>query len=121
MVESVEPLAGEDCLVFFRNVCDIDAAQRLAGSFCLARTEDVGETLAQAPGLILEGCRVVDEALGEVGVVTGVVDNPSQQLLEVTGPDGFAFLVPNVDAIVLSVDGDAGIVRTSLPAGIMDL
>ncbi len=121
VVESVERLSGEDYLVFFRNIRDIDAAQRLAGSFCLARTEDVGEALAQTPGLRLEGCRVVDIALGEVGVVSGIVDNLSQQLLEVTSSDGSVFLVPNVDAIVVSFDVDARIVRTSLPAGIMDL
>ena len=81
----------------------------------------MGEALAQTPGLRLEGCRVVDIALGEVGVVSGIVDNPSQQLLEVTSSDGSVFLVPNVDAIVVSFDVDARIVRTSLPAGIMDL
>lgn len=121
VVESVEPLGATDFVVYFEGVDCIDSAQTLAGCFCLAKREDVGDVALSSDGEGLQGYRVVDDLLGDVGVVRGLVTNPSQQLLEVERADGSVFLVPNVAAIVTLIEDDEGVVHTSLPAGIMEL
>lgn len=107
--------------VAFEGVDTLDLAQRLAGCHCLIRRDLVDESVfRESPGT-WEGWTVVDDELGEVGCVAGVVDKPMQPLLELKRPDGSIALVPAVDEIIYDVDVTQSLVRTRLPQGILDL
>ena len=68
-----------------------------------------------------DGWRVIDVTAGEIGTVSGLVDNPGQMSLEVLRANGATVLVPAVDEIVLEVSPEEGVVRTDLPKGLLDL
>ncbi len=100
---------------------DGGAANVLVGSHCLIDRADLdGRLLVEGPST-WEGWTVVDGKLGEVGTVSGLIDNPAHALLQVRRPDGAKALVPVVDEIVRTVDEGARIVHVELPAGLLDL
>lgn len=120
-VLDVRLLDDDSADVAFEGVESLDLAQRLTGCHCLIRRDLVDESVfRESPGT-WEGWAVVDDDLGEVGFVAGVVDKPLQPLLELQRPDGSIALVPAVDEIIYDVDVSQSLVRTRLPQGILDL
>ena len=119
-VADVAPIDDRTAEVSFAEV-DGKAAGVLVGSHCLIRRASVDESALHASPAIWEGWAVVDEAFGEVGFVTGFIENPGQMLLQVGRPDGREALVPIVDEIVRDVDERAGVVHVCLPQGLLDL
>lgn len=100
---------------------DGNAAHALVGAHCLIPRDCIDDSVfEEAPGM-WDGWTVADAALGTIGHVAGLVDNPAQALLQVERPDGSLALVPVVDDIVCSVDVDKRIVHVELPVGLLDL
>ena len=107
--------------VSFEGVETLDVAQQLAGCHCLIKRDLVDESVFRESPITWEGWTVVDDELGEVGCVEGIVDKPLQPLLELRRPDGAIALIPVVDEIVYEVDVTRSLVRTRLPEGLLDL
>ena len=103
--------------------CEVDAScsQALVGCHCLMKRIEVDEGLLEETTASWAGMKVVDEALGEIGFVGEIIDNPSQSLLEVATPEGKTVLVPVVDEIVRDIDFEADTVQVKLPTGLIDL
>ncbi len=99
-------------LVSFEETSEREEAEELAGRFLLVRKSDLPEDFAlmDAPSLI--GRKVRDEELGPLGCIEEVMRGPVQDVWTVRGPHG-EVLIPAVDEIVLSVDGDEIVVRVS--------
>jgi len=68
----------------------------------------------------LEGCRVLDDVLGEIGVVKGLDTSSAQTRLVVADAEERKFRIPWVDAFFPEVRLDDGIIHSSLPEGILE-
>ncbi|HAM14604.1 MAG TPA: 16S rRNA processing protein RimM [Eggerthellaceae bacterium] len=120
VVESVRETGDRTAEVLFRGVGGPEA-HGLAGCHCLIRRSLLDEQLFETEPALWDGWAVRDERAGEIGTVSGLVDNGAQALLEVARPDGSTLLVPVVDEIVSTADPEARIVLVSLPNGLLDL
>jgi 16S rRNA processing protein RimM len=69
----------------------------------------------------LKSCRVVDDTLGEIGVVQGLDTSSTQARLIIGGMNERKFRIPWVNAFFPEVRLDEGIIRSTLPDGILDL
>ena len=99
-----------------------DEARGLIGCHCLIRRDELDESLFAEEPSFWEGWAVVDDEVGEVGDVVGIIENPAQTLLEVNRKGkGGSVLIPVVDEIVREVAAVARVVHVSLPAGLLDL
>ena len=92
----------------------------MVGMHCLIKRDliDIDELL-HAPAL-WEGWPIIDDSLGQIGVLETIVENPGQTLLEVRGPDK-SFLIPYVDEIVHTVDFENQSIFVALPKGLLEL
>lgn len=112
---------GDEMLVFFEGIEDRTVAEQLAGCHCLVRRSDLSDTAFAIGSRGLIGWAARDEAAGFSGVVSDVIENPGQTLLELRGDDGRAVLVPLVDEFVSGLDEDARILDLNAPSGLFDL
>jgi 16S rRNA processing protein RimM len=100
-------------------VKDRDAAEALRG---LSLFID-GRALAPLPEgewyvRDLIGCAVYDEAENRLGAVADVLQNGAQDLYEIKTPDGRTFLLPAVEAFILSVDVAGKRISVRVPNGL---
>lgn len=122
LVRDIEFIDGTRALVQLDGVCDDASAGELAGMHCLIRRDLVDEAAFDQPSSLWEGWLVVDSALGKVGTVRGIVDNPAHPLLDVEREDGAgSVLVPVVEEIVTGIDAPGCTVAVMLPSGLLDL
>lgn len=69
----------------------------------------------------LIGCRVIDTTDGrEVGILSDVIQNTAQSILEVRTAEGKSVLIPAVDAFLRGIDEEAGIIEVELIPGFLD-
>lgn len=121
-VASSRPHRGRQ-LVRFADVTDRNGAEELRGAL-LEVPED--QVPAAEDGTFyyfqLVGCRVVDRRLGELGEVTGVVEDGGGVLLEVAAPegDGGSVLVPFANALLPEIDVGEGLIVSDLPEGLLE-
>ena len=120
IVSRVREIDGFSAEIAFEGV-DGEQAGLLVGCHCLIPRDLIDESVFEQAPAMWEGWIVIDTTAGEIGRVSGFVDNPGQALIEVERQDGSATLIPVVDEIVLDVDVEAGIVRIEAPAGLLEL
>lgn len=68
----------------------------------------------------LQGLKVIDRHLGELGVLTDLMSTAAHDIYVVQGPFG-EVLIPVVAEFVLDIDPEAGWVRVELPEGLVQL
>ena len=69
----------------------------------------------------LIGCRVIDTTDGrEVGILSDVIQNTAQSILEVRTAEGKSVLIPAVDAFLRGIDEEAGMIEVELIPGFLD-
>ena len=119
-VSSVEYVNGADFRVTFKDISDRDTSERLMGSYCVVKTQDLPDNYESmvAYGWQVIGLEVVDEVFGNVGTITQVEQMPTQDLLIIQGPFGEVML-PYVDDFILDVDEDEGAMHTRIPSGLI--
>lgn len=110
----------DQLLVRFVGVDDRDAASELLGADLFVGVAD----LPAAPEgayyhFQLEGCRVVDRQVGELGEVRRVLEDGGGDLLEVVGPRGVV-PIPFVEAFVVRVDLVERQIDLDLPEGLVE-
>ena len=112
---------------FFAELADRTAAESIVRAILWIDEDAVAEGVEenawyhhQLVGLdVVKDSEVPGGTAVKLGVVAEVQHLPAQDLLVVTTDDG-QVLVPFVEAIVPSVDLDAGVVRVTPPAGLFD-
>lgn len=67
----------------------------------------------------LRGMRVVTLDNKEIGIVSGVLNNPGQDLLEVTTSSGER-LIPMVHEFIHEINLESGEIRVELPEGLLE-
>jgi 16S rRNA processing protein RimM len=119
VVSAVRP-NGERLLMTFQGVSSRTEADALRG---LDIAVPKGNEMPRPAGFVyhfdLEGCRVVDRAGRELGVVTGLAELGGRSLLELRTPGGVRE-VPFIEPIVVSVDLEKRLVVLDPPAGLLD-
>jgi 16S rRNA processing protein RimM len=68
----------------------------------------------------LVGFEVEDINLGNLGLVTAVIDHDLNPLIQIDGPKGKA-LIPFNEQFIVSADKDAKILEVDIPEGLLDL
>ena len=111
-------------LLGFEGITDRNGGEALRGIQLLAEVDlnDVDEDEYHIQQLIgLKVFHISDDSLkDEIGEVTGVTTGVAQDLLEITKPDGKAFLIPFVKVLVPQVDIVAGRILIDPPGGLID-
>ncbi len=109
-------------VVKFESIADRNAADELRDYELLIAESDLAE-LGEGEFYIkdLIGFEVYDEASESViGRVTDYIQNRAQALFEVEASDGRKVLIPDVDAFIKSIDGDASVIKVSLIPGFLE-
>ena len=114
-----EAVEGEDCVVSFEGVDDYAQLVEYVGRYLLVKRADIDEDLLPEPAPEVTGFAVDDEAFGNLGTVSEILENAYQATLVVEGPHG-EVLIPLVDEFLLDVDFEGGIIRTRIPSGLVE-
>ena len=113
---------GDRLVLKLFGVADASAAAGLKG---LEAAAPAGEVPILPEGRYwvsrLLGARVADEARGDLGLVTDVVETGGADLLLVREDSGRERLVPLAREIVLEIDEAAGRISVRLPEGLFEL
>lgn len=100
---------------------DRNAAEAIRGMEVLIDEADL-EELAEGEHYVrdLIGCTVRDTAGGEdIGILTDVIQNTAQSVLEVETPEGRKVLIPAVDAFMRNIDEEGRLIEVELIPGFL--
>lgn len=106
-------------IVKFREVPDIDAAEKLKRTVLYVDREQLGEPEEGYYICDLLGIRVITDEGVELGKIVDVFSTGSNDVYTVKGADGKEVLLPVIDDVVLSVDIDAEICKVHLLEGLI--
>lgn len=118
-IKAVRPHKGR-LLIMFEEIPDRTMADSLRGTQFFAPPLETPEGEDGFYDYELEGLRVIHDG-NDIGEVTGVLDGPTQSLLEVRLESGKEALIPFVEEIVPEVDLDEGTCTITPPDGLLDL
>lgn len=117
----IEPRGRNQYLVSFLDVHTGEEATPLLGtSVFLPNSMQSRRRQSKHYDFNLEGFRVIDRNFGEIGTVSGVLELPMQELLEVSH-QGKQILIPLVDDIVEELDGHSKTIHIRAPEGLIDI
>ena len=68
----------------------------------------------------IEGFKVIEEQMGEVGEITGFTSNGAQDILLVLSPKGVEFQIPLVGPFISEIDFEQGQIIMKLPPGLVN-
>ena len=109
-------------VVKLEDVDDRNVAEEIRGmdvSIYASDLEELPEGEHYVRNLI--GCRVIDTTDGrEVGILSDVIQNTAQSILEVRTAEGKSVLIPAVDAFLRGIDEEAGMIEVELIPGFLD-
>lgn len=106
-------------LIHLEGVASIEDAEGLIGSDVLISRDDLKDLPDdEFYWFQLEGLRVVDHHLGEIGEVTEIFTTPAHDILVVQGSRG-EVLIPVVDAFILRIDETEKTMYVDLPDGLV--
>jgi 16S rRNA processing protein RimM len=111
---------GELWLLRFAGCEDRDAAEALRGAVLeIERSQVPPPPEGSYYYYELIDCRCADRTVGELGRVTGILEDGGGLLLELAAASG-TLLVPFVEAYLVSVDVAAGRIELDLPPGLVE-
>lgn len=125
-VSACRPKTADTCLLMIDGIDSEAKAQQFNNRpFYILRTdipedeEDDDEDGLYASDLV--GYRIVDETLGDIGVISGINDSTQNVLFIVETDGGDEIFIPVADEFIEEIDSDSETVRTDLPEGLIDL
>ena len=121
--ESIRPKGASSYLIKLEGVDSVEEADELVNNLIFAPRNDVEDYMGEELllGDDLEGYRVVDKDLGEIGVLESIDSSTENELFVVRTPDDEEVYIPIVDDFIVDIDQENGIINTSLPEGLVDL
>ena len=107
-------------LIKLKDIDDIDIAEKLKGKFLELPREDL-KPLPEGSYYIcdLVGLKVIDEKLGELGIINEVFNTGSNDVYVVEYKNK-PLCIPVLDGVVKEVDLDNGTMNIILPNGLLD-
>ena len=124
--ESVRGKGPSASLIKIEGIDNVDEARLLVNQIIYADKEHLKEFLGEeGEGLLLEddivGFRVVDERVGEIGIIDRVDSTTENVLFIVRTPDGEEVYIPAADDFVAAIDEEKREVITTLPDELIQL
>ncbi len=111
---------GDQAIVSFSGVTDLNASEPLVGKLVLARKDDVPEAEAELLVLDCVGNPMVDDVHGDIGVIQELIQLPANDVWRVDGGPYGEVLVPVIDEVVLELpEQEDGPVLVHLLPGIL--
>jgi len=106
-------------LIKLNGIDDINLAERFKGKFLELSREEL-KPLPEGRYYIcdLMGLKVLDETLGELGMINEVFNTGSNDVYVVNYKDK-PLCIPDIDGVVKEVDLDNGIMKIILPKGLI--
>lgn len=94
---------GDQPIVAFSGIADLNASEPLVGNLVLALRADVPE--AEQEQLLFDcvGCRMVDDVHGEIGTIQEFIQLPANDVWRVDGGIYGEVLVPVIEDVVLEL------------------
>lgn len=118
-VSTVRPHKGR-LLIVFEGISEREQVDALRGHWLEVPRDEVPSSQEGSFYFFdLVGCRCLDRAEGELGDVTQVIEDGGGYLLEIVGSRG-QILVPFVNAYLLKVDVEGGVIEVDLPEGLVE-
>lgn len=109
--------------VQLKGVTDRNQSEALIGKqiylpeeFFYTDEEDEGLFLVE-----IENFKVIDQALGEIGIITGFSSNVAQDLLVVKSTQGKVYEIPFVDDFIVKIDHENKVIQMNLPDGLLQI
>jgi 16S rRNA processing protein RimM len=120
-IGDVQLISGKKARIFFEDL-DEDQIKLLNG-------KDMFLPLSSLPELgdknfyffEVEGYTLIDEELGEIGIVKQVIDNPANPIIEVINKDQKEILVPKTKNTIKKISRENKELLVSLPPGLLDI
>ena len=106
-------------LIRLEGVTSVERAEEFIGCDVLISHDDLGELPEdEFYWFQLEGLRVDDRQLGDLGKIVEIFTTPAHDILVVRGTRG-EILIPVVDAFILKIDEEAKVMHVDLPDGLV--
>lgn len=109
---------GRQWRVQFSGIDDLGAAEAVQGCWVLAHEEDVALDGFETAWDDLMGRSVIDGRYGDLGKVTGVIETPANDVLQVEGPYG-EVLIPLIEQALDEIP-DEGPLASHIMDGLID-
>ena len=113
-------LNGSKAIIKFEEVDSLDEAKRFKGSRIYLPLEVLPELEDGYYFHELIGFKVKDSIEGELGIISGVFDSGSQDLIAMQYQEK-EVLIPLTDEVVTKVDKKSETLHTTLPEGLLDI
>ena len=118
-VEDCSQVSRDKLVLKLEEVESLEQAEKLVGNQVLLERAKLDAPEHDASNELI-GCNVVDSKKGEIGTVSGIMENPQYPILEIDF-EVKTILVPWVEEIIDEVDMEARIIKISAPDGLIDL
>lgn len=111
-----------NALVAFKDLFDRTEAEKLKGTY-ISVDRDNAVKLQKGSFFIADliGSKVIDDTIGELGIITDVFETGANQVLEVKRPGKQNLLIPFLKAVCYEIDPEQGVVKVKLPDGLYEL
>jgi len=119
MIVQLESISDNSYRVAFEDINDPGMAEKLSGKPVYVPAKEIPPESRQSFNKV-EGYQVVDMNHGPVGYVTGIEENPGQDLLVMKHENQTVF-IPAVAEIITAIDDSKRIIYTELPDGLLDI
>ncbi len=113
-------LNGSKAIIKFEEIDSIENAKELKGSRIFLPLDVLPELKDGYYFHELIGFKVIDSKDGELGLISGVFDSGSQDLIAMQYQEK-EVLIPLTDEVVTKVDKPAKTIYTTLPDGLLDI
>lgn len=109
-------------LIAFEGVEDRDKAMTLKGNYIAVGREDAVKLPEDRFFIVdLIGLTVIDDDIGELGVINEVYDAGSGQIVSVRRKGKKDLQIPFLKAVCYDIDIDGGVMKTKLPEGLYEI
>lgn len=124
--ESIRGKGATTSLIKLKDIDSQDEARIFVNEVIYAEKENLKEFMGEAGEDLLleddlEGYRVVDENLGEIGVISRVDTTTENILFIVDDGEGEEIYIPAADDFIVAIDEDRREVVTTLPEELVNL
>lgn len=111
-----------NALVAFADLFDRTEAEKLKGTY-ISVSRDNAVKLSRGSYFIadLKGARVIDDDLGDLGVINDIFETGANQVIEVKRPGKQNLLIPFLKAVCYEIEPEQGYVKVKLPDGLFEL
>lgn len=119
-IEAKSELNHDEMMLKVDEVDSVEMAKAFSGKKVYLDAEVFAKLQPKAVSGNMIGFKIVDQTLGEIGLVEDLFETPGQVLATVQFK-GKEVIVPLIDATIKNIDGAKKTITVSLPDGLLDI